>query len=105
MTQTEKRHTILVDTAKTGYPPAALNLMYTFYAPKGYPLTIIPLTEQNRTLAFTGEKLPVLIPVCSVQHLIFTETTYGLEEAQEPLIFAPDICVLSAKEGKIIQDD
>ena len=105
LTQTEKRHTILVDTAKTGYPPAALNLMYTFYAPKDYPLTIIPLTEQNRELAFTGEKLPVLIPVCSVQHLIFTETTYGLEEAQEPLIFAPDICVLSAKEGKIIQDD
>ena len=105
LTQVEKRHTLLVDTAKTGYPTAALQVMYTFYAPKNYALELIPLTLQNRELAFTGEKLPVLIPVCSVQHLIFTETTYGLEEAQEPLIFAPDICILSAKPGRIIEND
>ena len=105
LTQVEKRHAFLADTAQTGYPIAAQHAMYAFYAPKNYALKMIPLSIQTREQAFTGEKLPVLIPVCSVHHLIFTETTYGLEEAKDPLIFSPDICILSAKPGRIIKND
>ncbi len=93
VTHTLKADTVLVDVDKTGYPEAALPLMFNYYAPKNHSLKILPLTQQNLPLAFTYPKAPVLLPLCSRIHLIYANLDYNMEEDREPYIFGKDVCV------------
>lgn len=93
VTHTLKTDTVLVDVERTGYPDAALPLMFNYYAPKDKPLKIMPLTHNNLSLAFTEPKIPVLFPLCFRIHLINSNIEYNMEEDHEPYIFGKDVCV------------
>ena len=86
---------VYVDTAKTGYPDKALQVMLQYYAP-GHQMTLIPLSKENAPQAAQTPKPPVLMPLCTQYHLMQFSFDYNLEEDREPYLFGKDVCVFTA---------
>lgn len=86
---------VYVDTAKTGYPDKALQVMLQYYAP-GHQMTLIPLSKENAPQAAQTPKPPVLLPLCTQYHLMQFSFDYHLEEDREPYLFGKDVCVFTA---------
>ena len=96
LTQARQTDTVFVDTARTGYPQAALGPMFAYYVPEGYKLDIVPITEQNIARTWMSRpKIPVLLPLCSQIHMMEFASTYHVEEEGPLLLFHRDTCVFT----------
>jgi len=85
---------VFIDMARTGYPDAALPYMFNYYVPPGRKLEIIRLTKQNAADTWRQTpKAPILMPLCSHIHLIYTAVENDIDEDGVPLVFGRDICV------------
>ncbi len=92
---TLKADKVFIDMDKTGYPQAALDIMFAYYLPPNGGLRFIPLTRETAPLAVKEPKSPVLLPLCTQIHLINASLAYGIEEDREPYVFGNDICVMT----------
>ena len=86
---------VYVDTAKTGYPEKALQVMLHYYAPNPQ-INLIALSKENAPQAAQTPKPPVLMPLCTQYHLMQFSFDYNLEEDREPYLFGSDVCVFTA---------
>lgn len=86
---------VYVDTAKTGYPEKALQVMLHYYAPNPQ-INLIALSKENAPQTAQTPKPPVLMPLCTQYHLMQFSFDYNLEEDREPYLFGSDVCVFTA---------
>ena len=85
---------ILVDTGRVEYPEAAWPYMMKHYIPEGKKVELIGLTPQTAPLGWqTTPKIPVVTPVCSQLHLIYSSLKMNMEEDAGLMLFGNDVCV------------
>ncbi len=90
--------TVLIDYTNTGYPDAALQIMFEHYLPQGSNLQIKELSHENVLSAFQEPKPAVLLPLCTGVHILYSSFEYGMEEDQHPAVFGRDVCVMTVHQ-------
>lgn len=92
---TLKADQVFVDMDKTGYPEAALPVMFNYYLPTNSSVKLRVLSQQTTHELFQTPKPPLLTPLCSVVHLIEASLKYGVEHDKTPVVFGRDVCVMT----------
>ncbi len=96
----EKNHItrVLLDSVHLTYPPRAVEEMLSYYQHPGQELELIPLNEENVSLAWNSEpKVPILIILCSRVYILDVMSRLRAEPDSRAVAFAGDTCLYTAR--------